>query len=117
MLAEARAKAEKLGQDELRGAVAGLVSAHVDLQKAVHGFIDRSEAAKVAVVPGPAGLTSLLSPADVAAFRWSFRAITRLSKVFGTPFETTRLVMVAMFVGVVVATTLTACVIHAPGIL
>lgn len=116
MLSEARAKAEALEKAELRSAIAGLVVAHGDLQRAIHGFIERSEAAKIATVYGPNGP---LSPAaaDVAVFRWSFRAIARLSRAFGTTFETTRLVLAAMFVGVVLATTLTACVMHAPGIL
>ena len=117
VLSEVRAKAEALEKAELRSAIAGLVVAHGELQGAIHGFIERTDAARTATIPGPMGFASLLSPADIAALRWSGRAIARLSRAFGTTFETTRLVLAAMLVGVIVATTLTACVMHVPGIL
>jgi hypothetical protein len=56
--------------------------------------------------------TVLANPADEAnVFRWSFRAIRRVASAFGTDFETTRLALACLVVGLV-AMTLTACTMH-----
>ncbi len=61
--------------------------------------------------------TVLANPSDEAnVFRWSFRAIRRVASAFGTDFETTRLVLACLVVGLV-AMTLTACTMHASELL
>ena len=77
-----------------------------EFRKAVLGYLAKDRKAVV-----------LANPSDEAnVFRWSFRAIRRVASAFGTDFETTRLVLACLVVGLV-AMTLTACTMHATELL
>jgi hypothetical protein len=93
-------------RDEQKSRESAIVQAKRDLAEtefraAVLGYLARDR--KTLVVENPSD--------EANVFRWSFRAIRRVARAFGTDFETTRLALACLVVGLV-AMTLTACTMH-----